>query len=205
MKNYHMWPEISTCLKEVEEEKKKLTKGTINLDTLTSTRETISHLIEQIQVSLEQDMDKQSASLAVFALVAFVDERMQTHILELGQGSWAPLQKDFYGAYNAGELFYETIDKIIDDPKTPPIIPEIFYFILKKGFKGKYRDSKTYLTKYIDILKEKIAVAPVSKESIPVEPSISKLRKKIKTWHYYAGASLATLSLLMLLYFTSSV
>ena len=120
----------------------------------------INHHIDQLRLSLEQSLDKLYASQILFAVVAFFDEEIQRHLSEKGQGNWVPLQKDLYGAYNAGNLYYETIDKVIDDPLVPEIVYKVFYFILKKGFLGKYRDSKTHINKYLEILKSKISVAP---------------------------------------------
>ena len=205
MTNYHLWPEISSCLNHIENEKRKLTKETVNLDTLTAVREGISQHVEQLQLSFEQELDKHFASLSIFAIVAYIDEKLQRHVLDLRQGNWAPLQKDFYGAYNAGELFYETIDKIIDDSQVPPIVPEVFYFILKKGFQGKYRDSKTQIAKYLEILKDKIPVAKEVNETSGLEAPSSRFKKKIKTWHYYAGAGVAPLLILAALYIASSM
>lgn len=202
--NYQFWPEISFCLNEVEKEKLQLTKNTMNLDALTAARERINNQLERLRVSLEQSLDKSFASFILFAIVAYLDEDIQAYVLELGQGNWLPLQKDFYGAYNAGELFYETIDKLLDNPDTPPTVMMVFYFILKKGFQGKYRDSKTHITKYQDILKEKISViSPTQMEEHSVYNS-SKKNKKLKKWHYYALAGTASVCLLLMLYITSS-
>lgn len=199
------WPEISFCLSEVEKEKNTLNKKTINLDTLTSARENINQNVEQLRVSLEQRLDKNYASLIVFAVVAYIDEEIQRHIVEKGQGNWVPLQKDFYGAYNAGNLFYETIDKIVDDPQTPEIVFKAFYFILKKGFLGKYRDSKTHIGKYLEILRARISIAaPVSTMETPRAAPL-QYKRKVKPWHYYSGAAVASLTLLGILYFASSI
>ena len=150
------WPEISICLNEVEKEKDALTKKAINLDMITIARENINRYIEQLRLSLEQSLEKQHSSQILFALVAFVDEDIQRYLIEKGLGNWVPLQKDLYGAYNAGTLYYESIDKIIEDPSIPEIVHRVFYFILKKGFMGKYRDSKTHIKKYLEILKNRI-------------------------------------------------
>ena len=202
--NCQFWPEISFCLNEVETERLRLTKSSMNLDTLTAAREKINYQVDQLRLSFEQALDKNFASLALFAIVAYIDEEVQRHVLETGQGNWAPLQKDFYGAYNAGELFYETIDKIIDDPQVPPIVPQLFYFILKKGFQGKYRDSKTHIEKYLDILKSKIPVTTPSKTMGSTVERHADIKRRFKKWHYYTGVGIATACLLITLYISSS-
>jgi type IV/VI secretion system ImpK/VasF family protein len=193
------WPEISTCLSDVEKEKQVLTKKTINLDAITSARENMNRHIEQLRLSLEQALDKHYASHILFALIAYFDEEIQRHLLEKGLGNWVPLQKDFYGAYNAGSLYYETIDKILEDPQAPEIVFRVFYFILKKGFMGKYRDSKTHINKYMEILKERIAVETPMHPQKDLKPT-PLLKNKIKSWHYYAGAAAISCVLFIMLY-----
>lgn len=204
--NCQFWPEISTCLNEFEDEKYQLFKGTLNLDTITKSREYINNQLERLQLSLEQSLEKNHASLILFAIVAYIDEQMQAQILKQKQGNWVPLQKDFYGAYNAGDLFYETVDKLIDDPKTPSIVLNVFYFILKRGFLGRYSDSKTHINKYLDFLKDKIPVtsAHMNKEGKSSFSSPSK-KVRLKKWHYYAGAGCVSLLFIIILYITSSL
>ena len=198
------WPEISICLSEVEKEKFALTKKAINLDAISAVRDNINRIIDQLRISFEQVLDKQYASQVLFAVVAYFDEQIQSHLLERGQANWVPLQKDFYGAYNAGALFYDTIDKLVEDQKVPEIVYEVFYFILKKGFLGKYRDSKTHINKYMDILKERIFVEIPQQAGNDASMALYQTREKIKPRHYYAAAAALSAAILAILYATSS-
>ena len=108
---------------------------------------------------------------------------------------WAPLQKDFYAAYTSGEVFFKTIDELLDDPSIPSMVSEVFYFVLKRGFKGKYRDSKSQLSKYIELLRQKIKVVSLDvdvadKHSDETAPYLKKQR--MSKWSYY-GLAIATL------------
>ncbi|MCB9092703.1 MAG: DotU family type IV/VI secretion system protein [Pseudobdellovibrionaceae bacterium] len=201
--SFRFWPEISFCLNEVEKEKKLLTNNTLTLDTLSDAREKIAHRLELLKLSFEQDLSNQYSSLALFAILAYIDEDIQRHLKDIGKGNWDPIQKDFYGAHSAGELFFETIDKILDDPQVPTIVLEIFYFILKRGFLGKYRDSKTHINKYLDLMKEKIPCSAPIQTLDPLDEAHRENKYTIKTWHYYAGAGLSTLLLILSLYFYS--
>ena len=203
--NYQFWPEISFCLNEVEKEKKILKRDDLNLDMMTAVRENINHRLEHLRLSFEQSLEKQFASLTLFAIVAYIDEDIQRQLVETKKGNWAPLQKDFYGAYNAGELFYETIDKIINDFQGPSIVLEAFYFILNKGFLGKYRDSKTHISKYLDLLKEKIPVITPNQTGTQGSKEMETKKHRLKKWHYYACAGALSISLLLVLYITSSL
>jgi len=177
----------------------------MNLDVITTARENMNRHIEQLRLSLEQALDKNYASHILFALIAYFDEEVQRHLLEKGQGNWVPLQKDFYGAYNAGSLYYETIDKVIEDSQAPEIVFRVFYFILKKGFMGKYRDSKTHINKYLEILKERITFEPPVHLQKEMRPQSLHLKQKIKSWHYYAAAGAASVALLIMLYLATGV
>ncbi|HEY5259014.1 MAG TPA: DotU family type IV/VI secretion system protein [Rhabdochlamydiaceae bacterium] len=199
------WPEISICLSEVEKEKYALTKKAINLDAISAVRDNINRIIDQMRVSFEQVIDKQYASQVLFAVVAYFDEQIQSHLLEKGQANWVPLQKDFYGAYNAGVLFYDTIDKLVEDKQVPEIVYEVFYFILKKGFLGKYRDSKTHINKYMEILKEKISVEVPQQMVKDTSMAMYQNKLKIKPRHYYTAAGAVSVLILGILYVTSSL
>lgn len=202
--NCQYWPEISFCLNEIEKQKELLNKKALNLDTIMAARQHINMQLERLRISLEQTLEKQQASLVLFAIVAYCDEELQRHLLETNKANWDPLQKDFYGAYNAGDLYFDTIDKIMEDPEVPPIVFKVFYFILKKGFQGKYRDSKTHLHKYLELLKEKIPVEspPQKKEQEILLPF--QMKKKIKTWHYYAGAGAFCALFMAILYLSTN-
>lgn len=116
---------------------------------------------------------------------------------------WNPLQKDFQGSYTGGEVFFNTIDHILDNPKVPPIVFEVFYFMLKRGFQGKYRESKTQLLKYSDLLKEKIPVmAHGDKNSEPMR--IQGAQEKVTKGRYYAVAALLFVLTGIVLYLFSS-
>lgn len=202
--NFQFWPEISICLNEVEKEKLALSKKAINLDVISSMRDNINRVIDQTRVSFEQVLDKQYASQVLFAIVAYFDEQIQAQLLERGQANWVPLQKDFYGAYNAGTLFYDMIDRIVDDKQVPEVVFEVFYFVLKKGFLGKYRDSRTHINKYMEILKEKISVEIPDSSPIEINTSLYQNKVRIKPRHYYAAAGGLSILTLALFYISSS-
>jgi type IV/VI secretion system ImpK/VasF family protein len=134
----------------------------------------------------------------LFAIIAAVDEEMQAFDYNQLKVRWNPLQKDFYSAYTAGEVFFKTIDETLDDPKIPSMVYEVFYFMLKRGFKGKYRDSRTQLTKYLELLEKKIPIIPSNVKAAAPETSTAYQRAvKRKKWHYYALA----VALVVVVYF----
>lgn len=187
--SYQLWQDISFYLNEINREKAPFIKELITPDLIETAKSKISLLLDQLKSSLELKLGKEHSSLILFAIVAAVDEEMQGFNYNHLKVRWTPLQKDFYSAYTAGEVFFKTIDEILDNPSVPSMVYEVFYFILKNGFKGKYRDSKTQLTKYADLLRQKIQViSPISKTAEEEETRPAVKPKKLGKWHYYGLA-----------------
>ena len=159
----------------------------MNADSLESTRTRMVNLVEVMKSSLEQRMDKYHASLIIFPVVAAIDEKMQGYDYTSGKTKWAPLQKDFYAAYNAGEIFFKSLDEILDDPNIPNIVYQVYYAMLKRGFQGKYKDSKTQIAKYMDMLKDKIPVINQTEKKVAAAVNAAKPKKSwLKKWHCYS-------------------
>lgn len=77
----------------------------------------------------------------VFAVVAFLDES----ILNLRQPvfkDWVrkPLQEELFGRHVAGEIFFESLNKLLgrrDSPETADVL-EVYYLSMLLGYLGKY-------------------------------------------------------------------
>ena len=187
---YPLWQEISFYLNEFDKEKAEFESKSISVETLNEIRRRIAALVEQFKTVLEARLEKKNASDAVFAIVALIDEEMQKYDYSKVRVRWDPLQKDFFSAFTAGEVFFEHVDKILEDPSIPQVVFEVYYFVLKRGFKGKYRDSKMQLYKYLELLKDKIQVS--SPKTVQREtPASFVTKEKNKKLKYYM-LSLAT-------------
>jgi len=84
------------------------------------------------------------ARLATFAVVAFLDESVETS-KDLGSTDWArqALQVELFGEHTAGEIFFQCIDKLIarnDDAQDADVL-EVFALCLLLGFHGRYSAS----------------------------------------------------------------
>ncbi|MBS0615335.1 MAG: DotU family type IV/VI secretion system protein [Verrucomicrobia bacterium] len=202
--NFQHWQDISFYLNEIDQERTLFGKASITPESMENCRKKIANTLEQIKVGLEQKLGKDYASLVLFALVAGVDEQMQAYDYNHLKVRWAPLQKDFYSAYTAGEVFFKTIDDILDNPAIPSLVYEVFYYVLKRGFQGKYRDSKTQLHKYIELLKDKIPVSTSHAKPV-VHEQIEPAKTGFKAWHYYGFATLLFGVLYMALYVFSNL
>lgn len=132
--NYQYWQEISFYLDELDTARADFEKNPDSLETLEKTRHTMMNLLENLKGGLEKQLDKHHTSLVLFAVVAAVDEKMKSYEYTTSKVRWTPLQKDMYAAYTAGEVFFKSIDEILDDPNTPNIVYQVYFAMLKRGF-----------------------------------------------------------------------
>ncbi len=84
---------------------------------------------------------EQDARLAVFAVVAFLDESvLNTRQPALADWARKPLQDELYGGHMGGEWFFQHIDQLLtrtDDGHLADIL-EVYQLCLLMGFKGRY-------------------------------------------------------------------
>jgi type IV/VI secretion system ImpK/VasF family protein len=101
---------------------------------------------------------------------------------------WPPLQRELFQVDNAGEVFFETLDDILNKPQTIPLVYEVFYFCLNHGFRGRYNDNPVKITEYLRRLRTKI---PVHEENIQTEPEDTDQIKLVGSmlWYYAAAAA----------------
>lgn len=200
--NYQYWQEISSFLNDLENERILFEKSAMTASIMETTRSKITSLLEVLKSSFEQRLDKYHASTMLFPIVAMIDEKMQGYEMSNSNTKWMPLQKDYYAAYNAGEIFYKTLDEMLDSPNIPNIIYQVYYSMLKMGFQGKYKDSKTQINKYLDLLKDKISII-TSVENKTASPNLmlKTNRSSLKKWHCYALALLLAAITCGLLFF----
>jgi len=93
------------------------------------------------QESRSRGVSADDAKLAIFAVVAFLDES----VLSSSNPAFAnwprlPLQAELYGHQLAGELFFQELQKVLsrnDSVETADLL-EVYYLCLLLGFKGRY-------------------------------------------------------------------
>lgn len=181
--SYLLWQDISFYLSEIDQHKTPHDAD--------NARKDIFRLFEQLKGILEQKLGQDHASSILFALVASIDEEMQkmlsSHHIKT---AWNPLAKDFAFGDTAGEVFFKKIDNMLDNTSIPTIVFEVFYFMLRRGFQGNYRESKTQLLKYADLLRQKIPVRPHDVKNAPAEAPFSPSKGKLSKGYYYFFAAL---------------
>lgn len=204
MNNLH-WPEIFSCFKEIEQNKTFLFGKRGSVEALLHFRASLINSLQSLKESLLQNLSEQTTNDILFALAAFLDEDVHLFLSKEHKApEWSSLQQELYSTSHAGELFYKHLDNILDDPLSPAILVEFYYFILNKGFRGKYVKSPNKIAKYMDFLMEKMITPSLPP---PREKTEKKEKEEIlisfKTWHYYALTSCLIILLYSIFYFES--
>jgi type VI secretion system protein ImpK len=93
------------------------------------------------QEALRRGYNGEDVRVAIFAIVAFLDES----ILNSGNPLFAdwprkPLQEELFGVHVAGEIFFRNIDRLLARPDSGHLeeLLEIYQLCLLLGFRGRY-------------------------------------------------------------------
>lgn len=137
------------------------------------------------------------------ALVIYFDERVMGSLPEYLRLSWPLLQTDLTGSKTGGADFFRFIDRAIDDPKTPPLVFEVYYFCLGHGFQGRYSNEIGRLDEYRRKLVAHVEVVePVA--ALVTNPDEGVLGKPWPVWAYYVCAVVVVVALSVLLTVSSN-
>lgn len=88
----------------------------------------------------------ESVRLAIYAVVAFVDESVLNSSLP-AFADWArrPLQEEVFGEHMAGEVFFDNLDSLLvrQDSEELADVLEVYQLCLLLGFQGRYGGSRS--------------------------------------------------------------
>ena len=93
------------------------------------------------QEALQAGFTAADARLAIFAVVAFLDESvLNTRTAALADWARRPLQDELFGGHMGGEWFFQHIDQLLARPDSPELaeLLEVHQLCLLLGFRGKY-------------------------------------------------------------------
>jgi type VI secretion system protein ImpK len=93
------------------------------------------------QEALQMGIGTQDARLAIFAVVAFLDESvLNTRNPVFADWARRPLQDELFGGHMGGEWFFQHVDQLLARPDGPelPELLEVYQLCLLLGFRGKY-------------------------------------------------------------------
>lgn len=105
-------------------------------------RSQMTQLLAQAEKdALALGFNTQDARLALFAVVAFLDESvLNARIPALSDWSRRPMQDELFGGHMGGEWFFQHIDQLLARPDSPELadLLEVHQLCLLLGFRGKY-------------------------------------------------------------------
>jgi type IV/VI secretion system ImpK/VasF family protein len=165
---------------------------------LTSLRGDLRKQLLALRAELGQMVTERECYLVLFPIVLCLDEIIQTRYMNV-EMSWPLLQREFFQVDKGGELFYETLDELLDGAHRSPVILEVFYFCLSIGFKGKYNGDEERIAAYMRKMRTQFEAAGFPSTETE-EPTVTGLIKPTgRCWWYYA-VSAGLIGLLYLLF-----
>lgn len=172
-------------------------------------------IAEQGTAVRRHDLPAQDYQNACFAVVAWLDETILRHTLESNRpvyDEWrrSPLQAALYGTSNAGQEFFDRLDRLNPGQKQ---LCEVYFLALSLGFRGKYYDDAQE-NQLIDLRRQCAARLPepisdlldfekrqerITPEVYAVQPP--SLRPLERRWpRYWLAAPIAGAAALVLLF-----
>lgn len=156
---------------------------------LTHLRVETRKLLVAVRSRLAETMTERECYLALFPIVVCIDELVQTRYAGVDQSSWPLLQGEFFKVDQGGELFYASVDDILDAGGHSTLIYEIFYFCLALGFKGKLLGDEDRIASYMKRLAAQLPAATFGAEA-PSTLVSGAVKPVISPWWFYLGAAL---------------
>lgn len=175
-------------------------------------RQAINALVEEQRAQVKRyDLVQQDYDLARFAIVAWIDEIMLQSTYTVNPDLYqrwkrSPLQAELYSTANAGEEFFERLEKLRPQQKE---ISEIYHLCLCLGFRGRYYDEEqdykllelrreqaqhlpVTFPELVDIDRRKEHITPQPYEIVP-PPQKVQPRQSSPLWAGLAATALAAL------------
>ena len=125
-----------------------------------------------------------------FALVAFIDETLLSSDGPQ-QERWMsePLQSQLYNRYDLGEVFFERLAKMREQPEAHAEVLEVYYLCMTLGFKGKYQlHEQERLREIIETTYEELrrtpglGTGPLSPHGTPRDQATAEFKSKLPAW-----------------------
>lgn len=188
----------------------KLRAGNEFGDPDTLRRRTKELLDDAEREALRTGVSPEQIRTAKFALVAFIDETVLSSDWSQKE-TWAstPLQLELYDQYDAGEVFFDRLEQLRENPKANAEALEIYYLCMTLGFKGKYQiHGQERLREIIEQTYEDLRRLPdlagkdLAPHGAPRGQVAEEVKSKLPAWVIAAAAALLGLLIYtgMLLY-----
>jgi type IV/VI secretion system ImpK/VasF family protein len=148
-----------------------------------------------LRAELGQMVTERECYLALFPIVLCLDEIIQTRYASV-EMSWSLLQREFFQVDKGGELFYDTLEELLNGAQRSLLVLEVFYFCLSIGFKGKYNGDEEKIASYMRKLRSQFEAEGFAAAD-ETDPTVTGMIKPTgRCWWYYAVSA----GLIVLLY-----
>lgn len=169
------------------------------LDELIEFRVELRMQLDRLKMAFSEEHSESDVYMILFAIVAHIDEIVQNNILHSLDISWPLLQKELFQIENAGDVYYDILDSILQKPQTNPFIYEVYYFCLRCGFRGRHAGNPASVAEYIKKLRDRIQ-AQGKRGFEPDREAAGQIRKILAPhWYYVIGAGIAAAAYIILL------
>jgi type IV/VI secretion system ImpK/VasF family protein len=134
-------------------------------DDIVRIRAELRNQLDYLRTVLAEQYSERDTYIILFAVVAQIDELIQVNFLRTMNLIWPLLQKELFQIDNAGDVFYEILDDILQKPQTHTFIYEVYYFCMRYGFRGRYESNPVKFTEYLRKLQAKL-----KQNELPIAP-----------------------------------
>lgn len=168
-----------------------------------SLRQNALNVIGECEQRARMSASSEDVSDAKFAIVAFIDETILSSSSP-AKTKWMarPLQLQLYDRFDAGEHFFERLERLQSTPSSNPAVLEVYYLCMTLGFKGQYQlVEQDKLRAHIEAARTALTGEPqlrpgsLSPNGEPRDQVAAEVKSKLPTWAIIAAA--ATIGLLI--------
>jgi type VI secretion system protein ImpK len=179
-------------------------QATTDLGEPDALRSYTKELIETCEhAALQNGVDTKAVAEAKYAVVAFIDETILSSDWS-GADQWmnTPLQLEFYDQFDAGEVFFDRLYELLDEPNAHAEALEVYHLCMALGFQGKYQlQDQERLRELIETTGKTLSEQPTTRADAlaphgqPRTEPATERRTEVPTW---VIATVATLLVVVL-------
>lgn len=169
------------------------------LDELIEFRVELRMQLDRLKTAFSEEHSESEVYMILFAIVAHIDEIVQNNVMHSLDISWPLLQKELFQIENAGDVYYEILDSILQKPQTGVFIYEVYYFCLRCGFRGRHAGNPAPVAEYMKKLRDRIQ-AEGKRGFEPEKDAAGHIRKILAPhWYYIIAAGIVAAAYIILL------
>lgn len=166
----------------------------ITPDELSRLRSDVRTRLVAARETLAKTLTERDGYLVLFPVVVTLDELVQTLVPDGREGSWPLLQRELFDTDKGGELFYATLDEILETTLGATVVYEIYAFCLRLGFRGRLLGDEAAADEVMERLGRKLAAEPLPRPTLAEPEEVPRLRRVSSgLWYYVAAAGLILL------------